>query len=227
MPAEAQKWFDRSVEIDAAHPVARSAPLAMYLYEERTTPDGPTLARRLIEEKIGSRQGSRQLVFQTLWNEAVRNDSWDATLELVRDHFPAHFDADGDWGGEDRVTTWFIGAMQFAAGREEQAMRLLQPMLDDSADSRRRYRLGMLHVWNLAATGQRDELLLALNELRESGRAPSNWPITVARLRAFDFVRDEPEFVALLDWLEARSAEQREELRRLLGAEEAKKRGPI
>ena len=105
-------------------------------------------------------------------------------------------------------------------------MRIMRPLLDDSADSRERYRLGMMHVWNLAATGQRDELLPALVELRESGRVPNHWPTTVARLRAFDFVRDEPEFVALLEWLETHSAEQREELQRLLGAE-TKKRGPI
>jgi TolB-like protein/cytochrome c-type biogenesis protein CcmH/NrfG len=226
MPDEAQKWFDRSLEIDASHPVARSAPLAMYLYYENTSPDGPALARQLVEEKMGSRQESRPLVFETLWNDALRSGSWEPTLALLRDYFPEFFEPDGDWGAYDLPTIWFMGAMLRAAGQEEQAMRILQPLLDDSADSRERYRLGMMHVWNLAATGRRDELLSALVELRESGRAPNHWPITVARLRAFDFVRDDPEFVALLEWLEMHSAEQREELQRLLGAE-AKKRGPI
>ena len=226
MPAEAQKWFDRSVEIDAMHPVARSSPLAMYLYEERTSADGPALARQLVEENMGSRQESRMLVFETLWNEAVRSDSWEPTLALLRDHFPEFFEPDGNWDRYGMTTTWFLGAMLHASGNEEQGMRIMQPLLDDSADSRQRYRLGMMHVWNLAATGQRDELIGALKELRESGRAPPHWPLTVARLRAFDFVRDEPDFVALLDWFETHSAEQRVELQRLLGTE-TKKRGPI
>jgi len=226
MPAEARKWYDRSAEIDSTHPVARSAPLALYLYERRTSPEGPALARQLLREKIDDRHNTRALAFQTLWQDALRNGTWDATLELLRDQFPEYFEPDGDWRHHGLTTTWFMGAMLHAAGYEEQATRILQPLLDDSAESREKYRLGMMHVWNLAATGRRDELLPALEEIRESGRAPMNWPITVVRLNAFDFVRDEPEYRDLVEWLERHSAEQREELARLLG-DAPKKRGPI
>jgi TolB-like protein/cytochrome c-type biogenesis protein CcmH/NrfG len=226
MPAEARKWYDRSVEIDPQHPVARTAPLALYLYENRSSPDGPALARQLLEENVGARQYSRQLVLQMLWDDAVRNDNWDATLELLRDHFPEYFGLEGNWNGALNATTWYLGAMLFAAGREEEAMRIMQPFLDDSADSRERHRLGMMHVWNLAATGQRDELLPALAEIRESGRTHSLWPISIVQLHAFDFVRDEPEFQALVEWLEAKAAEQRQELKKLLGTD-TEKRGPI
>lgn len=231
MPDETRKWYDRSAEIDPNHPVARSAPLALYLYDRSSSPDGPALARRLLEERIASRHNSRPLVLQTLWDDAERNDSWDATLDLLRDYYPEYFELDGEWQGQLNATSWFVGAMLFAAGREEQAMRIMQPFLDDSADSRRRFRLGMMHVWNLAATGQREELLPALDEIRKSGRAHQNWPISVTRLHAFDFVRDEPEFIAYAEWLEAHSAEQREELKRLLGTDRSQtepqqKRGP-
>jgi TolB-like protein/Tfp pilus assembly protein PilF len=225
-PSEARKWYDRSAEIDPQHPVAISRPLALYLYENSGSPDGPALARKLLAQDIAERQGSRQLVLQTLWDDAVSNDRWDATLDLLRDHFPEYFEPDGDWSGQGLATTWYVGAMLYAAGRQEQAMRIMQPFLDDSADSRKRFRLGMMHVWNLAATGQREELLAALTEIREAGRTHVLWPIYVVRLRAFDFVRDEPEFQAFLEWLEAKSVEQRQELEKLLrGAQE--KRGPI
>ena len=226
MPDEARRWYDRCAEIDPAHPVSRSRPLALYLYEHGESPDGVALARQLLEENIGERQGSRQLTLQTLWIDAASNDRWEATLELLRNHFPEYFEPDGDWGGNGIATSWYVGAMLFAAGREEQAMRIMQPFLDDSADSRQRYRLGMMHVWNLAATGQRDELLPALTEIRESGRTHELWPVYVLRLPAFDFVRNEPEFRAYAEWLEAKSAEQRQILQELLGAEQ-EKRGPI
>jgi TolB-like protein/Flp pilus assembly protein TadD len=226
MPVEAGQWYDRSVEIDAAHPVARAAPLALYLYENRSSPDGPALARQLLAEKIGARQESRSLVMQTLWDDAERNGNWETTLELLRDRFPEYFEEDGDWSDRSPSTTWYVGAMLYAAGHEEHAMRIMQPLLDDSAESSRRYRLNLMHVWNLAATGQREKLLPALTEIRESGRTHKLWPIFIAGLRAFDFVRDEPEYQALIEWLETKSVEQRQELERLLGGAQ-EKRGPI
>lgn len=226
MPADAQKWYDRAAEIDPAHPVSRAVPLALYLYEGRTSPDGPALARQLLDDKIAERQDARPLVFLTLWDDAVRNDRWDETLDLLRDHFPEYFEPDAGKIENPGPTGWFMGAMQYAAGREEQAMRILQPMLDDSTESRRKYRLSMLHVWNLAATGKRDELLPALSEIRESGRMPDFWPVSIVRLHAFDFVREEPEFQSLVAWLENHSTEQRAELARLMG-DERKERGPI
>lgn len=226
MMADARKWYDRSTEIDPAHPVARSAPLAVYLYERSDSPDGPALARQLLDEDMASRQNARALVLQTLWDDAVRNDTWDATIDLLRDHFPEYFEADGAWGSFD-VTDWFVGAMLFAAGHEDQAMRIMQPFVETSAESSRKYRVGNMHAWNLAATGQRDELLAALHELTVSRRAPATWPVSVTRLHAFDFVRDEPEFIAYAEWLESHAVEQREILRELLGESSAQqKRGP-
>ena len=226
MPDEARRWYDRSAEIDPTHPVSRSRPLALYLYENSGLPDGPALARRLLEQNIGERHGSRQLVLQTLWDDAVRNDRWDATLDLLRDQFPEYFEPDGDWGSNGLATSWYVGAMLHSAGREDQAMRILQPFIDDSAESRRRFRLGMMHVWNLAATGQREELLPALTEIRDSARTHELWPIYIVGLPAFDFVRDEPEFRAYVEWLEAKSLEQQQELGKLLN-DKQEKRGPI
>ncbi len=226
MPGDARQWYDRSVEIDPMHPVARSAPLALYLYEKRSSPDGPALARQLLEEKIGSRQVARHLVLMTLWDEAVRNGDWDATLGLLQDHFPEYFDPDGDWSSRDFATTWYMGAILHASGHEEQAMRIMQRFLDDSAESRDRFRLGMMHVWNLAATGQRDKLLAALTEIRQAGRTHRLWPLFIVRLHAFDFVHDEPEYRAYIDWLETKSLEQQQELQKLLGTDH-EKRGPI
>mgnify|MGYP001827649540 FL=1 len=226
MPDEARKWFDRAAEIDPAHPVARSAPLTLYIYEDNGSREGRALALQLLEERVPARRNTVILILQTLFDDAVRNDSWDATLDLVRDRFPDYFDPDGDWGDQDFGTTWYVGAMLMAAGREEHGMRLLQPLLDISTESTRKYRLGMFHVWNLAATGQRDKLLSALREIKELRRAPESWPTSVVRLHAFDFVRDEPEFIAYVEWLESHSAEQRAIFEASRGVDN-KKRGPI
>jgi TolB-like protein/Tfp pilus assembly protein PilF len=230
-PASAKKWYDRAVEIDAAHPVSRSAPLSLYLYEDRTSPEGPALARQLVEEGMGDRQGSRSLALQVIWDDAVRNDTWDEWLEFLSGYFPEYFQTDGDWSHRSWNTTWYMGAMQLAAGRDEQGTRIMQEMLDGVARNADEYGPGFFQLWNMAATGQREEVLAILRTLLAEKRSSDNWPIAIARLHSFDFVRDEPEFIDYLAWLESHSIEQRDELQRLMGGDRSQgepqqKRGP-
>ena len=225
-PASASKWYDRAVEIDATHPVSRAAPLSLYLYENRTSAEGPTLARRLIEEDLGARQGTHNLVFQTIWADAARNDTWDEWLEFLSGHFPEYFEKDADQSSLPvSATTWYMGAMMIAAGHDEQGQRVMQRMLENIAERADKYGPGFFHLWNMSAIGQRDEVLSMLRLFLEEKRSADNWPIGIARLHSFDFVRDTPEFTAYIDWLEDHAIEQREELQRLLGTDQ-KKRGP-
>ena len=226
MPDEARRWYDRATEIDADHPVSKAAPLTLYRYQQATGPDGPALAQQLIEERIDARQGSRGIVLQTLWEQGLRDSTLDETLDFLSGYFPEYFDDDGDWSRWDEGTTWHIGAMLFSAGREDHAWRLLQPLVEGNAEAVEKYGLNIFRIWNLAATGQREPLLAALSEYQAMGRAPDSWPFTVRNFPAFDFVRDEPEFVAYVQWLEKHATEQSKELQRLLG-NTAKKRGPI
>jgi TolB-like protein/Flp pilus assembly protein TadD len=230
-PASARKWYDRAVEIDATHAVSRAAPLALYLYEGRSTPDGPALARQLIEEGIAERQGSRVLALQVIWDDAVRNDTWNEWLDFLGGYFPEYFETDGNWSHRSGSTTWTMGAMHIAAGRNEQGMRILEEMLERVSQRTSEYGPGFFHMWNMAATNQREELLELLDLFLDEQRSSDNWPIGISRLRAFDFVRDEPEFTNYIQWLESHAIEQREELKRLLGddrsqAEPQQKRGP-
>ncbi len=218
-PASASKWFDRAVEIDAGHPVSRSAPLALYLYENRTSDDGPALARQLIEDQVGERQGSRSIIFQVIWDDAIRNDAWDEWLDFLSGHFPEYFDEGGDWSHRSANTTWYIGAMLIAAGRKEDGTRVMQKFIDDVSRQADRFGPGFFHLWNMSATGKRDETLEILRIVLDERRSTDNWPIGIARLRSFDFVREEPEFIAYMEWLERHAIEQREELRRLLATE--------
>ena len=230
-PTSARKWFDRAVEIDASHPVSRAAPLAVYLYEDRTSADGVTLARRLIEEGLAERQGSRALALQVIWDDAERNDTWDEWLEFLSAYFPEYFEADGNWSHRSLNTTWFLGAMLIAAGRDEQGLRVMQEMIEDISARANEFGPGFFQLWNMAATGQRGDVLAILQTFLAEQRSTDNWPIGISRLHAFDFVRDEPEFANYVQWLESHAIEQREELKRLLGddrsqAEPQQKRGP-
>ena len=221
MPGEARHWYDRAAEIDAAHPVSRSAPLNLLLYETHGSREAAALARQLLDERIAARKGSHYLVFHALWGDAAMRGGWDEVLELLRDHFPAYFDPDGDWSEQDDSTTWSVGAILHAAGRREQAMRILQPILDDGAEYRRKVGRRDGYIWDLAATGQRDELIEELARTDDVSSLGMVWPVAIANFPGFDFVRDEPEFKALLALLEAKAAEQRQELARLQAKNES------
>ncbi len=225
LPGDAQKWYDRAAEIDADHPVARATRLTLDLYQDAVTADTVQLARRLVDDKIDDRQGARGFALHVIWRDALRNDRLDETLDYLSGHFPEYFADDGSWSERSIVTDWYMGAMLMSAGRDELAMRVLQPMLDDSREFSEKYGTSSLHVWNLAAAQKKDELLVALRQVLEAEHAPDNWPTAIGPLPAFDFVRDEPEYREYLAFLENRAAEQREELARLLGTEQ-KKRGP-
>jgi len=110
-------------------------------------------------------------------------------------------------------------------------LRVMQEMLDDISARARQYGPGFFQMWNMAATGQRKEVLAILQTLLAERRSSDNWPIAIARFRAFDFVRDTPEFIDYIDWLERHAVEQREALDSLLGddrsrGEPQQKRGP-
>ena len=183
-PASARRWFDRAVEIDASHPVSRAAPLAIYLYEDRTSADGATLARRLIEDGLAERQGSRALALQVIWDDAERNDTWDEWLEFLSAYFPEYFEADGNWSHRSLNTTWFLGAMLIAAGRDEQGLRVMQEMIEDISARANESGPGFFQLWNMAATGQRGEVLALLQTFLAEQRSTDNWPIGISRLHA-------------------------------------------
>lgn len=216
MPAEARQWYDRAAEIDPGHPLSRTAPLALSLYEGRGSREAARLARQLLDDGIPARKSARYLVLQALWDEAVTHGGWDELLELLSNHFPEYFDPDGDWSGQQDLTTWMVGSILFAAGREEQAMRILQPILDKGAEFRQKLGYNEGAIWNLAAAGRRDELIAELADTQELGMSAYLWPVGVSNFPGFDFVRDEPEMKALVESLEAKAIEQRQELARLL-----------
>ena len=225
LPSDAQKWYDRAAEIDAEHPVTRATRLTLDLYQDAVSTDTVQLARRLLDDKIDDRQGARGYALHVIWRDALRNNRLDETLDYLSGQFPEYFAEDGSWSEWSIVTDWYMGAMLMSAGRDELAMRVLQPMLDDSSAHSEKYGTSSFHVWNLAAAQKKDELLVALRQVLEAEHAPDNWPTAISHLPAFDFVRDEPEYREYLAFLENRAAEQREELARLLGTEQ-KKRGP-
>jgi TolB-like protein/Tfp pilus assembly protein PilF len=225
LPADARKWYDRAVEIDAAHPVSIAAPLRLHMINGTAATEGLPIARKFLADELDDRQGARGVVLHTIWDDAVTNDSHEEALEYLRDFFPEYFEEDGDWSQWSFTTDWFMGAILIDVGREELGMRVLQPMLEDSREYSETYATSVLHTWNLAAAQDKEAVLDALRSLIEQERAPANWPTAIDRLRAFDFVRDEPEFVEYIAFLKSRAAEQREVLAELLGTD-TKKRGP-
>jgi TolB-like protein/Tfp pilus assembly protein PilF len=209
LPTQAKQWFDRTVEINPEHPVSRVAPLALALYHDDISPEDVRLARQLLVEEFDNRQGSRGIVLQTIWTDARRNGSIDDAVDLMRDHFPEFFADDGDPSKWDSSTLFFVGAILMDAGQESRATMVFKDWMERSGESSESRGFSYGLVWALAAMQDRDGLIQELARLQDSDLFITEWRRKILTLPAFDFVRDEPEFKAVVARYQAVADEQR------------------
>lgn len=212
----AKKWYDRAVEIDAKHPVSLAAPLILHAYHSTESPDGMRLARRLLDEEIQNRQGSEAIAIRTLWVDAARNGTYDEALEFLRGRYPEFFADEPEWRDGDNHIAYFIGAILMKAGEVDHGHKLLDPLLLRSETAREAYGLRLRGLATTAAFNDKDKTLEHLRAYAPNARSSDLWPIRLREHPAFDFIRDEPEFIELVASLEAHAAEQREVLAALM-----------
>jgi len=212
MPDEAKKWYDRAVEIDAEHPVSLASPLILHAYYSTESPDGVKLARRLLDDEIQNRQGSEAIAIRTLWADAASNGTYDEALDFLRGRYPDFFEDEPEWRNGDNHIAYFIGAILMRAGEVDQAHKLLDPLLQRAEAGQEAYSLRLRHVTTTGAFNDKDETLEILRAYAPNALSSDLWPVRLRDHPAFDFIRDEPEFIELVASLENHAAEQREVL---------------
>ena len=156
-----------------------------------------------------------------IWRHAVENDGIEGALEYFSQRNPEYFDPAGEeLRGYYQMLR--IGDLFQRAGRQDDAQRLLGKRLaryQASIDSEPV--MAMVHLQVPAAMRDRDLLLRALRlyvrDVVARKESPSLWPLRVERDPLFDIVRDEPEYIELVDLLTSRAAEQRELLLEMNG----------
>ncbi len=210
MPTEAGKWFDRAVELDAEHPMSRSAPIWLNHYLQQNENENVRLARELLEDRIDPRNGSRAIAIVVLIDYAAKTGGHDVALDLLDNLYPHLFDDPPRDLDKNFVATYLAGWALIQSGDVERGSHLLQSFLD--------LREPFDEIYGVIGASIGGHLMLgaterALNTLDSFAQRPDFGLFSrrmLERSSVFDPIREEPAFVALLDAYRKNAAAQRQ-----------------
>ena len=210
MPEEASRWFDRAVEIDAENPVSRATPLWLNYYLQQNEDENYRLARKLLEDRIDGRHGSKTIALTVLIEHAARTGRHEAALELLDNLYPHLFDDPPHDLDKDRRATYFAGLALINSGDVDRGTYLmdsylgLREQLDEASGVHRRSVAGHLIL------GDTDAALDKLAGFAQNKYGSWRNKLYLERSPVFDTIREEPAFIALLDELRENAAKQRQ-----------------
>ena len=218
LPVDARRWYDRASEIDIDHPVARAAPLILLLYSNDIA-GAAELARQLLDEGIGDRQGSHELILRAIWREARGTGDLQAALDFLEGHFPHLYEDEVELVAADNYKRVVIGSMMVAAGDDARGGALLRGTLSRVDEIEAVFGPWLLGVRASNGLGDRDSTLNRLKDYSVDPYTPVLWPIRFRDASDTDLLREEPEFQKLIADFEQNAARQREILAQWLAAE--------
>ena len=220
MPDEAREWFDKAIEVNPEHPVSLVAPLWLNFYQQQNEEEIVRLARELLANRIEWRRASRPVVVFVLLEHAAKSGQHEILLKLLDNLYPNLFD-DPPY---DVQRTWYaafiVGLALVQRGDTDRGGRLLRAYLEhqDLADE------ALGPDWkSVAARLALGEKAEAISTFRELARV-NKWfwqniysvpygilsQVMLKHSVIFDPIRNEPEFIELLELYETNVAEQRQ-----------------
>ena len=212
MPDEAREWFDKAIKMNPEHPVSLAAPLWLNFYQQQNEEESVRLARELLANRIERRRGSRLVAVFVLLEYAAKSGQHEILLELLDNLYPNLFDDPPYDLQKDWFAAFYVGLALIQSGDIDRGGHLLRAYLEIQDQNDKALGVHWSSVAARLALGEREA---AMSKFRELARVNKwSWPgiMSQTMLRhssIFDPIRNEPEFIALLELYETNAAEQR------------------
>jgi TolB-like protein/Flp pilus assembly protein TadD len=209
MPAEARRWFDRAIEVDSRNWIARAGPLFLNYYLQQNDEENFQLARQLLQAGIEDRDSSQFMALTVLVEHAAKTGRHDVALELLDNLFPTLLDDPPHDLEKDPVGMMFVGLALLQSGDVERGSYLLRKYLDYRSPRDEAYAVSRSSIAVHLALGDLDE---ARGMLAEFDTNRYYWSFNRTLLEhspLFDPLREDPDFVDMLDNYREEATEQR------------------
>ncbi len=221
MPDEAHKWFDRAIEINPEYSGSRAAPLWLSLYEQQNEAESVRLARDLLADRIEGRFASARVIATVILLEnAAKSGQHDFLLGLLDNLYPNLFDDPAYDVQQNMAATFYVGLALIQRGETDRGEYLLRAYLEYRKPIDEDSWPNWSSVAAQLALGEREA---AMNKFRDFTRL-NKWSdltgsiVSQTMLKhssVFDPIREEPEFIELLDFYEKNASEQRRLLKEM------------
>jgi TolB-like protein/Flp pilus assembly protein TadD len=216
MPVEARRWFDRAVEADPQHPMARSAPLFLNYYLQQNERESFELARQLLEDGIDDRRSSRYMAMLVLVEYAAKTNRNDIAIDVLDNLYPNLFDDPPTDLARDTAATFFAAMALMQSGDVERGTHLLQFYVDYQSRYDNVYRVNRSTLAGHLLIGDTDSAKEKLPAFVENRYYWEMNRMLLEHSSLFDPLREEPAFVQMLDDYKSEAEEQRTLLRAML-----------
>lgn len=218
MPEEARKWFDRAIEVNPEHSASRTAPLWLNFYQRQNEEESARLARDLLANRIQNRPWEREVALVVILQYAAKSGRHEVALGLLDNLYPNLFDDPPYDIDRNSTATFYVGLALTQSGNIDRGRHLLRAYLEDRDSVDEVFGPGWKSVAGRLALGEKEA---AMTKFREFARTNKwSWPGVVSQTMLkhssiFDPIRDEPEFIELLDSYESNATEQRRLLKEM------------
>jgi TolB-like protein/Flp pilus assembly protein TadD len=209
MPAEARRWFDRAIEVDSRNWIARAGPLFLNYYLQQNDEENFQLARQLLQAGIEDRDSSQFMALTVLVEHAAKTGRHDVALELLDNLFPTLLDDPPHDLEKDPVGMMFVGLALLQSGDVERGSYLLRKYLDYRSPRDEAYAVSRSSIAVHLALGDLDEARGMLAEFETNRYYWSFNRTLLEHSPLFDPLREDPDFVDMLDNYREEATEQR------------------
>ena len=210
LPEEAKRWFDRAAEIDPEHPVSRVGPVLLGYYLQNDNAATARFARELLDDGVPNRRGSRGFPLRVMFEHARETDNFDAFFEVMDNLYPHLIDDPPTDLDKDYMGTYFAGIAYTHGGDAELGQELLQWIESEAAPFVEIYGVDRSEIDLRLELNNRDGAMQALRGFGSRKYNSEFNAMMLQRQHTFDAIRDEPEFVSLMQEYERNAAEQRQ-----------------